>query len=78
MQTTVFCVDTYWQARPGQMERGQRRQFGDREGAMGAARRMARSRPGVMVYKVSGDPVADIWQPPEIVARFGETPTRVI
>lgn len=71
---TVYCVETYWRASPRRLERGQLRQFGDRESALHAAAAMARRRPGVLVYSVAGEPVADIWQRPRVIARFGDAP----
>lgn len=73
---TVYCVETYWRASPFRLERGQLRQFGDRETALRVGRAMARRRSGVLVFSVAGEPVSDIWQGPRTIARFGDAPTR--
>lgn len=75
MAVEVFCVQTYWRAGSDRFEPGQFHQFGSRDCAMQAAKHLARSRPGVMVFKVAGEPVADIWQPPQVIARFGDAPS---
>jgi hypothetical protein len=71
---TVYCVETYWRASPRRLVRGQFRQYGDRAEALTAGRRMARARAGVLVFSVAGEPVADIWQRPQTLARFGDAP----
>lgn len=71
---TVYCVETYWRASPRRLERGQLRQFGDRETALRVGRTMALRRTGVLVFSVAGEPVADIWQRPRTIARFGDAP----
>lgn len=74
MAVEVFCVQTFWRPSSARVEPGQFHQFGSRLDAMEAAKKLARSRPGVMVFRVQGDPVADIWQSPQVVARFGDAP----
>ncbi len=74
MAVEVFCVQTYWRTSPVRFEPGQFQQYGARDMAIAAAKRLALSRPGVMVFRVVGEPVADIWQPPQVIARFGDAP----
>lgn len=74
VETVVFCVETFWRASPTKLERGVLRQFGERQAAIEAAKVMARRRSGVLVYSVTGEPVADIWQAPRIIARYGDAP----
>lgn len=76
MSVEVFCVQTIWRASASRYEPGQFQQFGTRQGAVEEGKRLARSRPGVIVFRVAGDPVADIWQAPEVIARFGDAPAR--
>ncbi len=74
MSVEVFCVQTIWRASASRYEPGQFQQFGTRQCAVEAGKRLARTRPGVIVFRVSGDPTSDIWQSPEVIARFGDVP----
>lgn len=72
-QVTIFCVETFG---PSGRRLDPRRlsQHGDRPDAMAVARDEARRRAGVLVFSVTGDPFAGVWQEPQIVARYGKAP----
>lgn len=73
MQVTVYCVETFGPS--GRRQDPPRPiQFGDEVTARGEGKDQARRRAGVLVYSVDGDPVADIWQRPRIIARYGTAP----
>lgn len=70
---TVYCVETFGPS-GRRIDPRQVAQYGDAGEARAQGRLSARRRAGVLVYSVSGDPVADIWQEPQIIARYGVAP----
>lgn len=73
-QVTIYCVETFG---PSGRRLDPRRmsQHGDRPEAMLTARIQARRRAGVLVFSVTGDPFAGVWQDPLVLARYGRAPT---
>ena len=70
---TVFCVQTYWRDRD-RMAKARFEQYVSMEAALRAGKAAARRAPGVHVYRVRGNVEADYWEPPVVLATYGETP----
>ena len=69
MRAELYCVEAEWRV-GGQRERTHLSQFGNRLAALVEARRLAARRPRrVRVYRVTGDPLATMWETRE-GARF--------
>lgn len=70
---TIFCVQTYW--RQGRrMEAGQLRQFAQEADARSVGKSLSGRMPGVLVYAITGEPEADFWDDPRVIARYGDAP----
>lgn len=53
---------------------GQLRQFDNPDSALKVGEELAQRVAGVVVFKISGDPEADIWGEPETLVVHGEVP----
>ena len=71
---SIYCVQTYW--RQGRrMEPGQLRQFAGEADARQVGKSLAVRMPGVLVYAITGEPEADFWDEPRLIARYGDAPS---
>ena len=70
---TIYCVETFWKSAK-RWERAQLRQFGDESEARQTGKALSARMPGVLVYSVTGEPSADYWEDPAIIARYGDVP----
>jgi hypothetical protein len=74
---TVYCVQSFWRDRH-KLSAGRLRQYRDRDVALTAARALRVRDAGVVVFSVRGNPEADYWEEPRLLATFGETPELAI
>lgn len=70
---TLYCVQTYWDAR-SKLAVGVLKECVTEEKALALGRRLARRHTGVVVFAVTGNPEADYWAEPLILAAHGRTP----
>lgn len=69
----IYCVQAFWRDRRG-LAKGRFQQFAAQEPALRAAKAGAIKAAGVSVYVMRGYPGTDTWDPPVVIAKFGEVP----
>lgn len=67
---TLYGVRSYWSDR-GKLAEGKLQQFANMESALRAGQRAALKAPAVRVFRIRGNPAADYWEDPVIIARYG-------
>jgi hypothetical protein len=73
---TVYCVQAY--GKKGRtLTKGALRQFGTEQEAADVGQLLSRRVVGVVVFSVSGEPAADYWEEPRLLATHGEVPGAV-
>lgn len=75
-QKTIYCVQAYGGGKR-EFVRGMLREFKTADGALGEGEALARRVPGVVVFKVTGEPDFDAWGEPEIMATHGRVPSAI-
>lgn len=70
---TFYCAQAFWRDRQ-KLAQGKFKQFRTEREATATAEIWAKRQVGVVVYAVTGNPEADYWNEPRIVATFGEVP----
>jgi hypothetical protein len=73
MERTIFVVQPYVRA-PSGVAKGHVRRLLSRDAAIRAARAYRGAALGVAVYSVTGNPDADFWREPVLIARSGQVP----
>ena len=68
---TIFCVQAYWRDRL-KLAKGRWEQFTSMEAALRAGKAALGRAPAVVVYRVRGNPEADYWEAPIVLAALGE------
>lgn len=73
-EKTIYCAQPFWR-RAGRLIPGEPLQFIDRERAAEGARILTLgSADGVAVFSLTGDPAADYWAEPVLLAKVGQVP----
>lgn len=70
---TVYCVQPFWWDRR-KLSAGRLRQFKQEEDAVQAGLALSLKEVGVLVFSVTGNPEADYWEEPRLLASHGEVP----
>jgi hypothetical protein len=73
MERMIFVVQPYVETREG-LAKGHVRRLLSREAAIRAARSYRGAAAGVTVYSVTGNPDADYWREPVLIAQSGQVP----
>jgi hypothetical protein len=74
MERTIYVVQPYVRS-PSGPAKGHVRRLLSRDAALRAARAYRGSALGVAVFSVTGNPEADYWREPVLVAQAGTVPT---
>lgn len=73
-RVTVYCVQPFCRAGASKLASGDLRQFEAEHVALRAGHIAAIKQGGAIVYSVAGDPEADHWESPRLVASMGDVP----
>ena len=70
---TVYCVQSFWRDRR-KLAAGRLRQFKNEADARMAGESASRRDAGVIVFAITGNPEADYWDEPRLLASYGDVP----
>lgn len=71
---TIYCAKAFWW-RQGSLWGGETHQFLNEERAIMGAEVLFSGAHGVAVFSVTGHPDIDLWEDPQLIAAYGDTPS---